>query len=98
MNARNKSEFRFEDLLSRPQSAADYSMARGDIEGKSLLVTSAGGSIGSEVSASILSMQPRHLILLELSEHALYRLCLRLSKVASDKTSIVPVLGNVGDA
>jgi FlaA1/EpsC-like NDP-sugar epimerase len=98
MNARNKSEFRFEDLLSRPQSAADYSMARGDIEGKSLLVTGAGGSIGSEVSASILSMQPRHLILLELSEHALYRLCLRLSKVASDKTSIVPVLGNVGDA
>jgi FlaA1/EpsC-like NDP-sugar epimerase len=98
MNTRRKSEFPFEGLLNRPQSAVDYSTLRDDIEGKSLLVTGAGGSIGSEVAAAILSMRPRRLILLELSEHALYRVCLRLSKLASDKTTIVPVLGNVCDA
>jgi FlaA1/EpsC-like NDP-sugar epimerase len=98
MNTRGKTEFRFDDLLNRPPTAVDYSMVRGDIEGKSLLVTGAGGSIGSEISEAILSMQPRHLILLELSEHALYRLCLRLSKVLSDNTTIVPILGNVCDA
>ena len=91
-------EFRFEDLLTRPQAAVDYSIVRSDVEGKSLLVTGAGGSIGSELAAAILSMGPRHLILLELSEHALYRLCLRLSKLPSDTTTIVPVLGNVCDA
>jgi FlaA1/EpsC-like NDP-sugar epimerase len=98
MNMQLKPKFRFEDILDRPQPDFDYSMMRGDIEGKSLLVTGAGGSIGSEITAQILSMQPRHLILLELSEHALYRLCLRLQKLACDKTTVVPVLGNAGDA
>lgn len=98
MNTQAKPEFRFEDLLDRPQREFDYSIMRSDIEGKSLLVTGAGGSIGSEIIAQILSMQPRHLILLELSEHALYRLCLRLSNLPSDKTTVAPVLGNAGDA
>ncbi len=98
MNTQGKSGFRFEDLLDRPRPELDYSIVQNDIEGKSLLVTGAGGSIGSEVSSAILSMRPRHLILLELSEHALYRLCLRLSKLASGKTNIVAVLGSAGDA
>jgi FlaA1/EpsC-like NDP-sugar epimerase len=97
MHTREKPEFRFEDLLDRPQREFDYSTVVDRIEGKSLLVTGAGGSIGSEITAQFLTMQPRHLILLELSEHALYRLCLRLSKFASDKTTVVPLLGNAGD-
>jgi FlaA1/EpsC-like NDP-sugar epimerase len=97
MNMPAEPEFRFEDLLDRPHGEFDYSAVREDIEGKSLLVTGAGGSIGSEITAQILSMQPRHLILLELSEHALYRLCLRLSKLVCGKTTVVPILGNAGD-
>ena len=73
MNTRTNPEFRFEDLLDRPQSEFDYSVRARRIEGKSLLITGAGGSIGSEIAAQILSLRPRHLTLLELSEHALYR-------------------------
>jgi len=98
MNRPSNPKFRFEDLLDRPQREFDSSIVRGDIEGKSLLITGAGGSIGSEMAAQILSMRPRHVTLLELSEHALYRLCQRLSKLTSDTTTILPVLGNVGDA
>ncbi len=67
--------------------------------GGSVLITGAGGSIGSELCRQILACRPRRLVLFELSELALYKLDQELSALAMDlRVEIVPVLGSVCDA
>jgi len=61
-----------EDLLGRPQKALDKSLPQALIAGKKVLVTGAGGSIGSELVRQICSFGPAEIILLEASEYALY--------------------------
>ncbi len=67
--------------------------------GCSVLISGAGGSIGSELCRQILACRPRRLVLFELSELALYKLDQELSALALDvQVEIVPVLGSVCDA
>jgi FlaA1/EpsC-like NDP-sugar epimerase len=70
--------------------------ARAAIEGTAILVTGAGGSLGSAVTKQLLSLSPRRLILLELSEHELHRLDLELD-LRDRNGIIVPVLGDIRD-
>ena len=63
-----------EDLLQRASVQVDYDILRNDIENKVILVTGAGGSIGSEISRQLLGYAPKKLILLDTSEYALYLL------------------------
>ena len=66
---------------------------------RSILISGAGGTIGSELCRQLIGMLPKRLILLEISELALYNLDLEL-KVLAQKTGVelVPVLGSVTDA
>ena len=67
-------EVELDDLLGRdPVQPNDLLMAR-TIAGKTVLVTGAGGSIGSELCRQILSIGPKKLILAEMTEHALYQM------------------------
>ncbi|MGX9848029.1 polysaccharide biosynthesis protein [Limimaricola litoreus] len=67
--------------------------------GRAVLISGAGGSIGSELCRQILACRPRRLVLFELSELALYKLDQELSALALDlRVEIVPVLGSVCDA
>ena len=61
-----------EDILGRPQNALDCQAMRGMIAGKAVLITGAGGSIGSELVRQIASFAPQRIILFELGEYNLY--------------------------
>jgi FlaA1/EpsC-like NDP-sugar epimerase len=92
-------ELDIEDLLGRDPVAPMPDLLEKTIRGKVVLVSGAGGSIGSELCRQIIQLAPQHLILLELSELALYNIFQELSKPKSvTQTSLTPVLGNVLDA
>ena len=84
-----------EDLLGRDEIPSDPQLMDQEIRGKSVMVTGAGGSIGSELCREILKHEPRRLILFEISEFSLYRLQQDLSDQDVHRT--VPVLGNILD-
>ena len=86
-----------EDLLGRDVVAPIPELLGPHITGRSVMVTGAGGSIGSELSAQILRLDPKHLILLEISEAALYGIDQRLQeikKLNTLNTEIVPLIGS----
>ena len=67
--------------------------------GRSILISGAGGTIGSELSRQLMGMQPKRLILLEISELALYNLEMELAVLARKTgVEIVPLMGSVADA
>lgn len=68
-----------EDLLGRPQAVLDRASMGQMIAGKSILVTGAGGSIGSELCRQIADFSPKKLILLDHSEFLLYQIHLELT-------------------
>jgi FlaA1/EpsC-like NDP-sugar epimerase len=70
---------RLEDLLGRQPVETDHASIRSQLEGKVLLITGAGGSIGSELSRQVCEFAPREVILLDRSENSLFELGLDLS-------------------
>ena len=87
-----------EDLLGRDAVAPQQVLMEANIKGKVVMVTGAGGSIGSELSRQILNQQPKTLVLFELSEFGLYQIERELSLLKESKgydVEIVPLLGSV---
>jgi FlaA1/EpsC-like NDP-sugar epimerase len=68
------------ELLGRDEVKSDLKLLRRGITGKSVLVTGAGGSIGSELCRQIVQQQPKLLVLYELSEYTLYQIDLELAE------------------
>ncbi len=71
---------RVEDLLSRNPVQLDFGRIRDQVQDKVLLITGAGGSIGSELARQIASFEPRRLVLFERSENDLFKIGMELSK------------------
>ena len=88
-------ELTIEDLLSRDPVTPEMEAVRDKISGRTVLVTGAGGSIGSELCRQILTVNPARILLLELSEFALYAIHRNLTEVSD--TEVVPLLGSVTD-
>lgn len=86
------------DLLGRAPVDPDKELLTKNIQGKNILVTGAGGSIGSELSRQILTQKPNKLILFELNEYNLYKIDQELKGIKAktkSQTQIVTALGSV---
>jgi FlaA1/EpsC-like NDP-sugar epimerase len=85
------------DLLGRDSIKASEDLLGKNIVNKVVLVTGAGGSIGTELCRQILHLKPKILILYELSEFALYSVEKELSLINIHSIIIYPILGNVNN-
>ena len=87
-----------EDLLGRDAVAPQQALMEANIKDKVVMVTGAGGSIGSELCRQIVRQKPKALVLFELSEFGLYQIDRELSnsvEAESLNVEIVPLLGSV---
>ncbi len=86
-----------DDLLGRDPVRLDGSGLSGWLEGNTVLVTGAGGSIGAELCRQLARFRPKLLVLFELNEYALYQVEQEFETRAPD-IAIAPVIGDVRNA
>ena len=93
-------ELSISDILGRDTVAPDPALMRRDIANKIVMVTGAGGSIGSELCRQIFAHNPKKLVLFDHSEYALYAILQELQSKTAPETSSVEltaILGSVTD-
>ncbi|MDC3391954.1 polysaccharide biosynthesis protein, partial [Candidatus Thioglobus sp.] len=90
-------EINIKDLLGRDPVSPNTKLLKTKINDKSVLVTGAGGSIGSELCRQILLLKPKNLILFDVSESSLYQIEQELLGINSFNINIFPMIGSVLD-
>jgi FlaA1/EpsC-like NDP-sugar epimerase len=86
------------DLLGRDSVTPNKDLLRANILNKVVMITGAGGSIGSELCRQIMKQRPKKIVLMELSEFALYSINGELQKLANQldyDLPVIPLLGSV---
>jgi len=88
------------DLLSRDAVEPDQKLLHANIAGKTVMVTGAGGTIGSELCRQIITLRPAKLVLFELNEFVLYSIEKELNHTISQtyttkQIEVIPILGSV---
>jgi FlaA1/EpsC-like NDP-sugar epimerase len=86
-----------EDLLGREPVELDIESISSYIENKVILVTGAGGSIGSEICRQVCQFHPKKIVLLGHGENSIYQIDMELRNQYKDKIDIVPVIGDIQD-
>lgn len=89
-------EVSIEDLLGREPVELDISGIQSEVEGKTILVTGAGGSIGSEICRQILKFHPERLLLLGHGENSIYLIEKELRHLKLD-VELIPLIADVQD-
>jgi FlaA1/EpsC-like NDP-sugar epimerase len=90
-------EVSVDDLLRRPPVELDQEAIRDMVAGKTVLVTGAGGSIGSELCRQLMSFSPDRLVMLGRGENRLYQINRELCRDFEGSTEILPVLASITD-
>jgi len=88
----------YENILGRAPVEPEKNLIAGSISGKVVLVTGAGGSIGSELCRQIAHWSPVHLVMVESSEFALYQIERELYQQQQDEGHSLKVTALLGDA
>lgn len=88
--------FAIEDLLNRKPIQLDFKTISSQIKGKTILITGAAGSIGSEIVRQIINFEPLHVLILDQAESPLHSLYLE-TEAFSDKIKIKTILADVTD-
>ena len=97
-----------EDLLGRDPVAPNLELLTAQVSGKVVMITGAGGSIGAELTRQLLRLEPKTLVLFDLSEAALYEIAIEILELqrrwqrgaeagSGSDTTIVQILGSVLD-
>ncbi|MDT4037725.1 nucleoside-diphosphate sugar epimerase/dehydratase [Staphylococcus hominis] len=86
-----------EDLLGREPVELDMAMISKELTHKTILVTGAGGSIGSEICRQVCKFEPERMILLGHGENSIYLIHQELTKLYKDNIDIIPVIADVQD-
>ncbi|MFI9044672.1 polysaccharide biosynthesis protein [Staphylococcus saprophyticus] len=84
-----------EDLLGREPVELDMALISNELSHKTILVTGAGGSIGSEISRQVCKFAPSKIILLGHGENSIYLINQELTKLYKNKIEIIPVIADV---
>jgi FlaA1/EpsC-like NDP-sugar epimerase len=91
-------EIDISDLLGRNSIPPNKELMITKITKKVVMVTGAGGSIGSELCRQLLSLNPKLLILYEINEYALYQIHNELDGIKNSNIQIFPILGSISDS
>lgn len=86
---------RIEDLLGRKVLEKDLALNIQSITNETVLITGAGGSIGSELSRQLCALSPKKIILLDNSEYALYKIEQEIQAMHSTHTQVIPIIADV---
>ncbi|XJZ27097.1 polysaccharide biosynthesis protein [Bacillota bacterium Lsc_1132] len=86
-----------EDLLGREPVELDIASISEYVAGKTILVTGAGGSIGSEICRQICQFSPQKLLLLGHGENSIYQIDMELRSQYQEGIEIVPIIGDIQD-
>jgi FlaA1/EpsC-like NDP-sugar epimerase len=97
INISDLKEVNIKDLLGRDTVKPNKELLSKNITDKVVLVTGAGGSIGSELCRQVVSLKPKALILYEMSELALYTIEKELSSINIHSVDVYPILGSVNN-
>ena len=90
-------QVKIEDLLGRDEVKLDMIAISKKLTDKIILVTGAGGSIGSEICRQVLKFQPSKLILLGHGENSIYTIHMELLESGQEHTELVPIIADVQD-
>ena len=90
-------KIKIEDLLMRDVVQPDSNLMEKNIKDKTVLVTGAGGSIGSELCRQIVKFRPRKLILFEINEYSLYQIEQEIRNNIDSDIELIPILGDVNN-
>lgn len=87
-----------EDLLGRDPVELDIASIRHKVAGETVLVTGAGGSIGSEICRQLMQFSPKKIILVGHGEYSIYTIDKELKqKYGEDDIEIIPIIGDIQD-
>jgi FlaA1/EpsC-like NDP-sugar epimerase len=94
-------DYEISDLLEREVVKPNYDMLSKNVFSNIILITGAGGSIGSELARQIINLNPKKLLLLDHNEYSLYKIQLELKNILkyqdSKEVNIVSILGSLQD-
>ena len=97
VSVKDMRDVKIEDLLGRDEVQLDMHAIVKKLTGKTILITGAGGSIGSEICRQVIEFRPKKLILLGHGENSIYTIDMELRQKVSPSTEICPVIADVQD-
>lgn len=97
ISIRDVRDLDIDDLLSRPAVTPDDSLLTRTVASRVVMVSGAGGSIGSELCRQIIDQKPTQLLLVEQNEFGLYQIHAELERRTRGEVEIVPLLASIRD-